>query len=65
MAEEKKSEKVVPVVDGPEHGYFGTVVDDTPNEDYTVAGVTKQERSDEVSRTKVVRRPGSKHSPSS
>lgn len=38
---EKPSEKVVPVIDGPDHGYVGTVRDDTPNEDYSVAGVTK------------------------
>ena len=27
-------------------GYFGTVPDETPNEDYTVAGVTKKAASD-------------------
>jgi hypothetical protein len=32
--------KVVAPVDGPEHGYIGYVPDETPNEDYTVAGVT-------------------------
>lgn len=41
MANEKPTEKVVPVTDGPDHGYIGQVQDDTPNEDYTVTGVTK------------------------
>lgn len=41
MADEKNSEKVVPVIDGPDHGYIGTVRDDTPNEDYSVTGVVK------------------------
>jgi hypothetical protein len=41
MSDEKISEKVVAITDGPEYGYAGTVQDDTPNEAYTVAGVTK------------------------
>jgi ribosomal protein L24 len=42
MAEqEKKSDQVVAVTDGPDHGYIGQVQDDTPNEDYTVTGVTR------------------------
>lgn len=40
-AGQKKSERVVSIVDGPDHGYIGTVQDDHPNEAYTVAGVTK------------------------
>lgn len=32
--------KVVAPVDGPDHGYIGRVPDETPNEDYTVTGVT-------------------------
>lgn len=39
-AKNESDVKVVPVADGPEHGYVGYVPDETPNEDYTVAGVT-------------------------
>jgi hypothetical protein len=42
MADEKKSELVVPLAEGHEHGYWGNVPDDTPNEAYTLAGVTGQ-----------------------
>lgn len=32
--------KVVAVHEGHEHGYVGQVTDETPNHEYTVAGVT-------------------------
>jgi hypothetical protein len=38
--------------DGTEHGYYGYVPDDTPNEDYTVAGVTKAAREAEQEKAK-------------
>ena len=37
-------QKVQDVAD--KQGYFGTVPDETPNEAYTVSGVTKQARKD-------------------
>ncbi|PRX95576.1 hypothetical protein [Allonocardiopsis opalescens] len=40
MADKKPTEKVVPPAEGTEHGYYGTVQDDDPNETYTVAGQT-------------------------
>jgi len=51
MAQEKKSEQVIPVVDGTEHGYFGTVMDDTPNEAYSVTGTTSAGPKDEPGST--------------
>jgi hypothetical protein len=42
MSEEKK---YVPPAEGHEHGYIGTVPDATPNEAYTVAGVTSEKKS--------------------
>lgn len=35
------AENVVAIADGTEHGYIGFTPDETPNEDYTVAGVTR------------------------
>lgn len=38
--EEVPAEQFVAPADGHEHGYWGYVPDETPNEAYTVAGVT-------------------------
>ena len=46
MATRKK--KVTPVADVVEKGYFGTQVDQTPNENYTVAGVLAGEPTPET-----------------
>lgn len=41
MSAETETDKlVVPIHQGPEHGYWGYVPDETPNEAYTVAGQT-------------------------
>lgn len=45
MADEKEPQFVHPN-DGGEHGYWGKVPDTRPNEDYTVAGVTKDTSTD-------------------
>lgn len=43
MADQPEKKYVAPE-DATEHGYHGYVLDPTPNEDYTVAGVTKAAR---------------------
>lgn len=40
MATEKRTDRVIPVAEGPEHGYWGQAVDETDRSAYTVAGQT-------------------------
>jgi hypothetical protein len=47
---DQPEKKFVDPRDATEHGYHGYVLDPTPNEDYTVAGVTKAAREAEGSR---------------
>lgn len=57
MAEKKTSETVVPVTDGPLHGYIGTAVDDTPNEAYSVAGQAPAGESSTVDADEAEKKP--------
>lgn len=41
MAEKKAAENKASLEDATKQGFLGTEVDPTPNENYTVAGVTK------------------------
>lgn len=49
MADEKKKE-VTTLEEANEAGYLGVVPDDTPNEAYTVAGVTSSDTAAEADR---------------
>lgn len=37
---QREDKPFIPVHEGPNHGYWGRVMDDTPDHAYTVAGVT-------------------------